>query len=326
MPLLALLKHPLVGGEGEERLALARRRCARSTSRCAARARRRASPGLDAAFRDEPSSVAWAKRAAAGRGGRRRCSRGRSPLAELARRIADCRDIAGRRSRVARRRRTPGGRTARRAAKRRRGAEAMVIARRRRGAGASPAARAAARSPALWRTPADLHLGPARSAAAAGRSDGARRAQRGRLAGPARARSVACAEDPRQSRPAGPRLSGSALSAHDFASALGAPQVLITRARRDARSPTVASRFWLRLQAMTGGVTRDTRARTAGRRARRSRRAAAGRAARARRRRASFGRDKISVTQVDRLKADPFAFYAQAMLGLRTLDAGRRRP
>ena len=49
------------------------------------------------------------------------------------------------------------------------------------------------------------------------------------------------------------------LSAHDFASALGAPQVLITRARRNARSPTVASRFWLRLQAMTGGVTRDTR-------------------------------------------------------------------
>ena len=33
------------------------------------------------------------------------------------------------------------------------------------------------------------------------------------------------------------------LSAHDFASALGAPQVLITRARRDSRSPTVASRF-----------------------------------------------------------------------------------
>ena len=33
------------------------------------------------------------------------------------------------------------------------------------------------------------------------------------------------------------------LAAHDFASALGAPEVLITRARRDSRSPTVASRF-----------------------------------------------------------------------------------
>ncbi len=29
---------------------------------------------------------------------------------------------------------------------------------------------------------------------------------------------------------------------------------------------------------------------------------------------------KISVTSVDRLKADPFAFYAQAILGLRRLD------
>src|SRR5918998_641979 len=29
---------------------------------------------------------------------------------------------------------------------------------------------------------------------------------------------------------------------------------------------------------------------------------------------------KISVTAVDRLKADPFAFYAQAMLGLRSID------
>ena len=36
-------------------------------------------------------------------------------------------------------------------------------------------------------------------------------------------------------------------------SALGAPRVLLTRARRDSRSPTVASRLWLRLQAMTGG-------------------------------------------------------------------------
>jgi ATP-dependent helicase/nuclease subunit B len=46
------------------------------------------------------------------------------------------------------------------------------------------------------------------------------------------------------------------LSAHDFAMALGAPSVLVTRARRDARAPAVASRFWLRLEAMTGGITR----------------------------------------------------------------------
>ena len=51
----------------------------------------------------------------------------------------------------------------------------------------------------------------------------------------------------------------SGLAAHDFASALGAPRVLLTRARRDGRSPTVASRLWLRLQAMTGGLARDHR-------------------------------------------------------------------
>ena len=46
------------------------------------------------------------------------------------------------------------------------------------------------------------------------------------------------------------------LAAHDFATALGARQVLVTRARRDARAPAIASRFWLRLEAMTGGLTR----------------------------------------------------------------------
>lgn len=109
------------------------------------------------------------------------------------------------------------------------------------------------------------------------------------------------------------------LSAHDFASALGAPQVLITRARRDSRSPIVASRLWLRLQAMTGGLAHDTRLE-----------------------RLALTLDdpdasmpvdrpepkpsrahrpgKISVTAVDRLKADPFAFYAQQILGLNRLE------
>jgi ATP-dependent helicase/nuclease subunit B len=109
------------------------------------------------------------------------------------------------------------------------------------------------------------------------------------------------------------------LAAHDFASALGAPRVLLTRARRDSRSPTVASRFWLRLEAMTGGLARDHRL---------ERLVAAldeaGPARPADRPRpcppAEQRPRKISVTSVDRLKADPFAFYAQAILGLRRLD------
>jgi ATP-dependent helicase/nuclease subunit B len=109
------------------------------------------------------------------------------------------------------------------------------------------------------------------------------------------------------------------LAAHDFASALGAPEVLITRARRDAKSPTVASRFLLRLEAISGGLPRDLRLermtqvlddpgppRPVDRPAPNP---------------TSDQRpDKISVTSVDRLKADPFAFYAQAILRLRKLD------
>ncbi|MEO8547907.1 MAG: PD-(D/E)XK nuclease family protein [Sphingomicrobium sp.] len=110
------------------------------------------------------------------------------------------------------------------------------------------------------------------------------------------------------------------LAAHDFASALGAPNVLITRARRDGRSPTIASRFWLRLRAMTGGLARDIRL---------ERLAATlddphilEPAARPRPAPPKALRpNRISVTAVDRLKADPFAFYAQTMLGLRSLDA-----
>ena len=109
------------------------------------------------------------------------------------------------------------------------------------------------------------------------------------------------------------------LAAHDFASALGAPRVLITRARRDSRSPTVASRLWLRLMAMTGGLARDLTL---------ERLVAAiddpgdhqpvGRPAPTPP--AAERPKKISVTQVDRMKADPFAFYASAMLGLNRLD------
>jgi ATP-dependent helicase/nuclease subunit B len=106
------------------------------------------------------------------------------------------------------------------------------------------------------------------------------------------------------------------LAAHDFASALGAPEVLITRARRDGKSPTVASRFLLRLDAISGGLPRDIRLERltlalddAGPPV------PAGRPAPSPP--ADQRPDKISVTAVDRLKADPYAFYAQAILKLR---------
>ena len=106
------------------------------------------------------------------------------------------------------------------------------------------------------------------------------------------------------------------LAAHDFATALGAPEVLITRAKRDSRSPTVASRFLLRLEAISGGLPRDlvleriTRALDDPGPAKPVDRPAPSPPAEQR-------PDRISVTAVDRLKADPFAFYASAILRLR---------
>jgi ATP-dependent helicase/nuclease subunit B len=110
------------------------------------------------------------------------------------------------------------------------------------------------------------------------------------------------------------------LAAHDFASALGAPEVLITRAKRDGRSPTVASRFLLRLDAITGGLPRNlvleriTRALDDPGTPRPVERPAPSPPAEQR-------PDKISVTSVDRLKADPFAFYANSILRLRIEDS-----
>lgn len=110
------------------------------------------------------------------------------------------------------------------------------------------------------------------------------------------------------------------LAAHDFAGGLGAPRVLVTRARRDARAPAIASRFWLRLEAMTGGLTRAPALRKWARAIDRpaGEPAPAGRPAPAP---DPAERPRtISVTEVDRLKADPYAFYARKMLALTALD------
>ena len=109
------------------------------------------------------------------------------------------------------------------------------------------------------------------------------------------------------------------LAAHDFASALGAPEVLITRARRDSRAPTVASRFLLRLNAISGGLPHDralealTRALDDPGPPRPVDKPAPSPPLEQR-------PERISVTAVDRLKADPFAFYARSILDLKALE------
>ncbi|MCD2315881.1 double-strand break repair protein AddB [Sphingomonas sp. IC-11] len=112
------------------------------------------------------------------------------------------------------------------------------------------------------------------------------------------------------------------VAAHDFGQGLGAPNVLITRSRRDARAPAIPSRLWLRLAAMAGdefdrardrrlegwsrliddGGTPQPAARPAPNPP------------------AALRPLAMSVTQVDRLKADPFAFYAHRILRLAALD------
>ena len=110
------------------------------------------------------------------------------------------------------------------------------------------------------------------------------------------------------------------LAAHDFASAAGAPAVLITRARRDAGAPAIASRLWLRIEAMSGGVARAEPIADLARAiddpgaydpAQRPAPAPP----------VATRPNRISVTELDRLKADPYAFYARAMLRLSPLDA-----
>lgn len=114
-------------------------------------------------------------------------------------------------------------------------------------------------------------------------------------------------------------------AAHDFASALGAPQVVVTRARRDARAPTIASRFWLRLEALTGGMRRDERTALLARRIDAATAyAPAGRPAPAPP--AASRPRTIAVTEVDRLKADPYAFYARAILQLSPWDTVDAEP
>lgn len=113
---------------------------------------------------------------------------------------------------------------------------------------------------------------------------------------------------------------GIGLAAHDFAAALGGPQVLLTRSRRDDSAPTVASRFWLRLHASAGdALTADTELLSLARALDRS--VAPSPALRPEPAPPAAARPlEISVTAAERLKADPFSWYASAILRLKVLD------
>ena len=112
------------------------------------------------------------------------------------------------------------------------------------------------------------------------------------------------------------------LSAHDLAGALGAPEVVLSRAHRDADGPGIPSRFWLRARALLGDQLERHRETAI---------PALARAMDASPPAPIYPRPEpcpstqqrdvaISVTALDRLRSDPYQFYAQAILRLRTLD------
>jgi len=110
------------------------------------------------------------------------------------------------------------------------------------------------------------------------------------------------------------------LAAHDLAAALGAPEVVLSYAARDAAGPAIPSRFVLRLRAMLGeqvrmehdavrfaGALDDAPALPPYPRPMPMPSAAQRRVG-------------ISVTGLDRLRGDPYQFYASSILRLSSLD------
>jgi ATP-dependent helicase/nuclease subunit B len=113
------------------------------------------------------------------------------------------------------------------------------------------------------------------------------------------------------------------LAAHDLAGALGAPEVVLSRAQRDVSGPVIASRFWLRVQALLGqdllkryvddGPVLLARAVDKGRPVPPHPRPDPKPSPQQR-------REDLSVTALDRLRSDPYQFYASKILRLRELD------
>jgi ATP-dependent helicase/nuclease subunit B len=112
------------------------------------------------------------------------------------------------------------------------------------------------------------------------------------------------------------------LAAHDLAAAMGAPEVVLSRARRDESGPAIASRFLLREQALLGELGGAHLEEAAPALA-----AAIDFAQSAE----PYPRPEpmptpeqrkvaLSVTSLDRLRADPYQFYASAILRLPELD------
>ncbi len=111
------------------------------------------------------------------------------------------------------------------------------------------------------------------------------------------------------------------LSAHDLATALGAKEVLLTRAARDRSGPTVASRFLLRIKALLGAQLQIENkmpqfAQELDEPTEKQKYAVRPQPMPSPEQR----RVKLSITDFDGLKSDPYSFYAKRILRFKVMD------
>jgi len=114
------------------------------------------------------------------------------------------------------------------------------------------------------------------------------------------------------------------LAAHDLAGALGAPEVVLSRARRDAGGPAIASRFWLRVQALLGEDLLPRHLETQAVELTRALNEPVPVPPHPQPRPLPSPEQRkvrISVTALDRLRSDPYQFYASSILRLKELEA-----
>ena len=128
------------------------------------------------------------------------------------------------------------------------------------------------------------------------------------------------------------------LSAHDFQQAIAAPEVILSRSRRSAEAPTVASRWLIRLTNLLDGLAAEGKTALKGMRERGNAlldladaldRPATPVPAAPRpspRPPVASRPDGLSVTQIDRLIRDPYSIYARDILRLRPLEPLRPVP
>lgn len=110
------------------------------------------------------------------------------------------------------------------------------------------------------------------------------------------------------------------LAAHDLAAALGVPEVVLSHAARDADGPAIPSRFLLRIRAMLGGNVHEESDAVAYARALDDAPPEPPYPRPMPTPTTQQRRVSIAVTALDRLRGDPYQFYASAILNLKTLD------